>query len=285
MAKGKRAVALFEVINKDKRFERKAAAPPPPKPVVNFSPERAAEAAEMWRRKNADPETIPAAPLPKIKRDPVLIPRLKVIWEKSVCQAAALVERTKSTAVEYQSVLTGTAAALVMIGAVLVVRHLVHPPAQAGSIAQILQNGPAHPSVLNVPADKSSDNTLSPEMAADVMQASDTGGPVTAPVPAEPAAAPGQRIVNLNYVLVQSYFDEKTAIEARDFLNQNGVPCTIERGVKGWRQDFYQVIGLQGFSHLAGSDYINYRKRLDELSVQFSPKGKYKRFQPQAIKW
>lgn len=282
MAKGKRAVALFEVINKDKRFERKAA-PPPPKPIADFSREKAAEAAELWRRKNADPETLPAVPIPKIKRDPVLIPRLKAIWQTSVYRTAEIAQKIKFSVSQHNNVVAGTAAALVVIGAVLLMRHLIHPAAQPASIEAILQSGPAHPSVLNVSTDKSSDNALSPEMAADVMQASDTGGPD--PTPAAPAAQPGQRVVNLNYVLVQSYFDEKTAIEARDFLNQNGVPCTIERGVKGWRADFYQVMGLQGFSHLSGSDYINYRKRLDELSVAFSPKGKYKRFQPQAIKW
>jgi len=283
MAKGKRAVALFEVINKDKRFERKAA-PPPPKPVVNFSPERAAEAAEMWRRKNADPETLPAVPIPRIKPDPVLIPRLKALWQTSVSRIVLFAQSAKVFAARQRNVLAGTAAALVVIGGILLARHSLHHSALTASIGQTLQNGPAHPSVLNVSADNTADNTLSPEMAADVMQASDT----SAPAPVAPDAIPqvqGQRVVNLNYVLVQSYFDEKTAIEARDFLNQNGVPSTIERGVKGWRSDFYQVIGLQGFSHLSGADYINYRKRIDELSTEFSPKGKYKKFQPQAIKW
>ncbi len=90
----------------------------------------------------------------------------------------------------------------------------------------------------------------------------------------------------MNYVLIQSYFEEKTAHEACDFLNQNGIACTIERGVKGWRHDFYQIIGLQGFAHLSGPEYAAYRRRIDDLSARFSPNShSYKRFQPMAIKW
>ena len=96
---------------------------------------------------------------------------------------------------------------------------------------------------------------------------------------------PGRRVVNMHYVLMQSYFEQKTAEEARDFLNQNGIACTIERGVKGWRPDFYQVIGLQGFPRPAGAEYLAYRQRVEELGLQFSPKSRYKRFVPQAIKW
>ena len=74
----------------------------------------------------------------------------------------------------------------------------------------------------------------------------------TGPIPAATSLAqPGARIVNIHYVLMQSYFEEKTADKARDFLAKNGIPCTIERGVKGWRADFYQVIGLQGFTRPA----------------------------------
>ena len=65
MAKGKRAVALFEVIHKDKRFERKNAEPSPvqaeiaplpaeipaSKPVV-ASPELAEQAVELWRKRS-----------------------------------------------------------------------------------------------------------------------------------------------------------------------------------------------------------------------------------------
>jgi len=98
-------------------------------------------------------------------------------------------------------------------------------------------------------------------------------------------AQPGRRVVNMHYVLMQSYFEEKTAEEARDFLNQNGIACTIERGVKGWRPDFYQVIGLQGFPRPSGPEYLAYRHRVEELGLQFSPKSRYKRFVPQAIKW
>ncbi len=97
----------------------------------------------------------------------------------------------------------------------------------------------------------------------------------------EHAGAP----INLNYVLMQSYADEKLADQAYAFLNKNGVPCTIERGVKNWRKDFYLVIGLQGFVRASGPDYAAYRKRIETLSAEFAKPGSYKGFMPQAIKW
>jgi hypothetical protein len=121
---------------------------------------------------------------------------------------------------------------------------------------------------------------LSPELQADVQQASArvTGAAETS------VARPGERIVNMHYVLVQSYLDEKTARQACDFLNNNGVPCTIERGIRGWRPDFYEVVGLQGFARASGTQYTEYRQRIIHLSAMFT-KVRFKRFMPQAIKW
>jgi hypothetical protein len=103
--------------------------------------------------------------------------------------------------------------------------------------------------------------------------------------PASSVFTPTNRQVNLNYLLIQSYGDQKTAQEACDFLNKGGVPCTIEQGVKNWRKDFYLVIGLQGFPRASGPEYIEYRKKIEALSAQFAPPHSYKRFDPIAIKW
>ncbi|HEX4054408.1 MAG TPA: hypothetical protein VHX86_09090 [Tepidisphaeraceae bacterium] len=280
MAKWKRTVALFEVINKDKRFERKAPAAPD-KPPAPFSQTMAAQAADLWKRKNADPETL-TGPNPFKKREPVLIPRLKAMWQSAAARISTSVGMARQWIISQLGAVCGIAVALAVIGAMLLARHHFARQAPVWVVEQNLRNGPPHPAVLLVPSDKpiAPAGDLSPEMAADVMQAGEK-------VPeSDPIAKPGARIVNMHYVLVQSYFDEKTANEARDFLNQNGIACTIERGVKGWRKDFYQIIGLQGFAHPSGAEYVAYRHRIEELSAKFSKNPRsYKRFQPLAIKW
>ena len=130
------------------------------------------------------------------------------------------------------------------------------------------------------PDEKPVANAASTELAADVGQAKPG---VVANVDA--VAKPGARIVNMHYMLIQSYGDEATAKQARDFLQTNGVPCTIERGVKGWRMDFYQVIGLQGFARLRSQEYIDYKENIKKIGAQFSTPRSYKHFEPQPIKW
>ena len=56
MAKGKRAVALFEVIRKDKRFDRKGEGSPVSNPVDDTR-QLSQQAVELWRKKHSDPET------------------------------------------------------------------------------------------------------------------------------------------------------------------------------------------------------------------------------------
>jgi hypothetical protein len=279
MAKGKRTVALFEVINKDKRFERKAPAAPDKSPAP-FSPTMAAQAADLWKRKTADPETL-TGPNPFKKRDPIFIPRLKAKWHASVASAKLAADAARQWIGRQNGAIAGTAVALAVIGAMLLARHFSARPAVLNvSIEQTLRDGPAHPAVLTGPVNvpKVGVTALSPELAADVIQAG-----ANAP---DPIAKPGARIVNMHYVLIQSYFEEKTANEACSFLNKNGIDCTIERGVKGWRMDFYQVIGLRGFPRPSGAEYLAYRHDIEELGKQFSPNPRsYRHFQPQAIKW
>jgi hypothetical protein len=293
MAKGKSAVALFEVLNKDKRFSRKTPEVAQ-KPPVQASPELAAQAVDLWRKKNSDPETWTNKPV-KIRQPlsvsiAARIATFKAGYESGMARSAKTAETVRQWVTRQNSIACGAAAAVIIIGGLALVRHWYQPVGQSIAIERVLRDGPAHPSVLAVSAPAQSIPTqvspgpdaLSPEMQADVQQANDKTGPVPA---ATSLAQPGARIVNIHYVLMQSYFEEKTATEARDFLTKNGIPCTIERGVKGWRADFFQVIGLQGFTRPSGTEYLAYRDRIVKLGQEFSPKSKYKRFQPEAIKW
>jgi hypothetical protein len=289
MAKGKSAVALFEVIHKDKRFDRKTPEVAQ-KPPVEASPELAAQAVDLWRKKNSDPETWTNSPV-KIRESlsakiSARISAFKAGYESGMARSAKTAEAVQAWIVRQDSIACGAAAAIIVIGTLALVRHWYSSTGPAIPIEQVLRDGPAHPSVLAVTATEAQaspdQNPLSPEMQADVQQANDKAAP--SPMTAN-LAQPGARIVNMHYVLMQSYFEEKTADEARDFLIKKGIPCTIERGVKGWRADFYQVIGLQGFGRPSGAEYIAYRDRIVTLGQEFSPKSRYKRFQPEAIKW
>jgi hypothetical protein len=303
MAKGKSAVALFEVISKDKRFGRRNSDSPPLKSAV-FTEEPqhdaqkspvedtanfAARAVDLWRKRNSDPETWTFSPMKIRKSLGARISAVSAACKSILAKAAKIagvVPIVRAWIVRQNSIACGVAAAAIVIGALLGLRHWYRPAPQAQPIEEVLRNGPAHPAVLAIAPEAPSSpapQTLSPEMQADVQQASDKIAAPIAPVSA--LAQPGARIINMHYVLMQSYFEEKTAIEARDFLINHGIPCTIERGVKGWRPDFYQVIGLQGFARPSGAEYQDYIRQIEKLGMEFAPKSRYKRFVPLALKW
>jgi hypothetical protein len=286
MAKGKRAVALFEVIRKDKRFDRKGAPAPEP-PPIDHSRQFAKQAVEQWRKNHSDPETW-MQPGPSLRESIVALrARLQKISSQIQTGCGASIAHARLWISRSNGVIPGIGAAAVVIFAMLSARHFFHPGSPIPAIEDAIRAEPPHPAVLTVGSSRTESQlqnppTLSPEMMADEQQASQKTGPTAAQ---SNLAQPGQRVVNMHYVLMQSYFEEKTAQEARDFLARNGIPCTIERGVKGWRPDFFQVIGLQGFARASGPQYLAYRQHVEDLGERFSPRSRYKRFQPQAIKW
>jgi hypothetical protein len=276
MAKGKRAVALFEVIQKDKRFARKeeSPAPMPPPQTVSIAPGfSAARIKELLRDKKA---------ALGVRDWADSFAKIPAAWRAGAARLTAWARIAQSWAARQNSVVMGAVVALLVIGAVLLARHRIHPVTDTASRTTLVQ-GPAHPSVLAIPTSNAQAQVetsgLSPEMAADIVQA--------APQAAVSMAQPGGRIVNMHYILIQSYLDEKTADAALQFLNANGIACTIEHGVKGWRKDFYQIIGLEGFPRAGGPAYLAYRRKIDNLSILFTQGHlhSYKHFEPEAIRW
>ncbi len=187
-------------------------------------------------------------------------------------------------------VLAGAGALIVLLAAIAIYHHR-HSATSAGDAPAVyvsteqLRKGPPHPSVLDLSGGAPTSPRPSSPGRAQATNSPDAVNPSQA-AQAQSAAAPGAaRQVNMNYVLVQSYGDEKTANEARDFLNANGVPCTIERDIPGWRKDFYLVVGLDPFTRTSTPDFKAYRMRIETLSEKFAPKGGYRKFTPLAIKW
>jgi hypothetical protein len=177
----------------------------------------------------------------------------------------------------------GAAAAVLVIGVIL-----TRQPRQAAGVALTattadqIRRGPAHPEVLNVRESAPASGAPAAKQAG---PAAAPGGAAGNPAPST-AVTNAKRQVNLNYVLIQSYADEKQASEACAFLNANGVPCSIEQNIKGWRSDWYLVVGTTGFPRISTPDFTEYLNRIDAASRKFTnnPKG-FKAFKPQALKW
>jgi hypothetical protein len=290
MAKGKHSVALFEVIQLDSRFKKTAPVDALKTPSWWFKrsggeKDVAAKAATLARTRPA------AAPAPKREHvpdqsiKPVSGPSLVELAEKALInlrrQAQGYVGPRISPLL---SPLSGVAAACIVIVCVLAIRHFTggaHTAEGSAFSTDQLRLGPAHPEVLQVFDGTPATPVQTPKRASTEL--------LRDQVVAEPASnnTPpiATRQINLNYVLMQGYADEVLANKACEFLNKNGVACTIERGVKNWRKDFYLVIGLQGFTRASGPDYVAYKQRVQALSLQFAPATSYKGFKPQAIKW
>lgn len=138
---------------------------------------------------------------------------------------------------------------------------------------------PGNSRPLRVIGDEGSDrDAASPE-------ANSVHGLSTDPEP--PARSDLPRIIGLNYIIVQSYRNEQGAIEARDFLIKNGVPCTAEKAPPTWaaNPNWYCVVTTRGFEHIRTADYINFRKQIEKLGEKFANSGQFKHFEPFPYSW
>src|SRR5207248_3074874 len=104
---------------------------------------------------------------------------------------------------------------------------------------------------------------------------------------AEPAAlGEGARIIGRNYVIVQSYPDEKSANDAKEILINNGVSCTVEKGLPGWGLNtWFSVVGKTGFDRIHSTQFEDYIKNIETTSAKFAGTSKFKRFEPHPYKW
>jgi hypothetical protein len=95
----------------------------------------------------------------------------------------------------------------------------------------------------------------------------------------------GRRIHGLNYVIIQGYPDEASAKAALKVLAENGLGCTIERGLRGLNRDWYIVVGTEGFGRISGREYENYVKKIQAVSDKFTDRKSFKAFDPLPYKW
>jgi hypothetical protein len=288
MAKGKHAAALFEVIHSGRYpqnqgslltpkwwFKRKGRSEDPPRDIgaarpTDSVPDPTASAT------GSDAPARTAMPGVNVSVDP---------------------ERQHITfRVTYTSAIVAVFATLVVVAmAYLVGRKMSAGPAPAvaSETSEQLRQKPPQPDVLNVTPPGSIANNAAeqparePEAAISSRGSEPDGADPRGAAPAPPPE-PGVRSVNLNYVVVQSYPDEKGAAEARDALVKAGINCTIEQGLPrlGLPNTWYAVVGTQGFTKPSNAECQAYLARINQVSEQYArSKRSFKAFQPLAYKW
>jgi hypothetical protein len=208
----------------------------------------------------------------------------------------------------YTTAAVGAFSVLVLIGLAYVTgRQGTRAPAALAAVStDALKKGPAQPGVLDVGRSGSGNGGAraalasvgggSPAVTAERIPAK--GQPAqqqqagrTRPLVQQTSAIveeSARRAINLNYVIVQSYPDRKSADEAAALLNKAGIRCTVEPAPAGFvkNSSWVSVIGTTGFQRLSNSpEFDAYIKAIEKVGAQLSGTAKFKRFQPAAYKW
>jgi hypothetical protein len=311
MAKGKHAAALFEVIQRDKRFERKNGITGVPR---NTDP--ASLSTPKWwfkRRPGADPAPLPVPPAPaplatpppvERRPAPAVVAPPPVRETRSMDLDAPPRRQHVSLRLTYSGVAVGAFALMVAVGLAYVIgRHMSRGPSPV--LAEIpteeLRRRPAQPSVMDVHAASPNivQNTQArviPAPPGNAAVTSKTTGGTRGAAPAPPkfndARPPATLVVDdqtrqygLNYVIVQSYPDKKSAEDVRDLLVKNGVFCSVEQLKHFAAPKWYSVVGIKGFDKIHNSpEFDGYVAEIMRIGDRSGLKG-FKRFEPTAYKW
>jgi hypothetical protein len=313
MAKGKHAAALFEVIHSG-RFPNKPEMRTPKWWFKRKDTEAANSKAQDQPAPSADaPQEDPADPTTGASARAMrgaVAGRTTELQESSNGQSAAEGSHSVDVSVDpkrrqitfrvtYSSAMVTAFAIVVVVGLAYVVGRKVSrgpSPAVASETTEQIRARPPRPDVLNVTPtgntqgasthNGASPSPPAPREAEGGVSAwpSETHQSTTNP----PTVAPDQgRIVGTNYLVIQSYPDEKTAIEVRDLLLQSGIGCTVEnQKLRGLNTGWFHVVGTQGFIRISGADYDAYYKRLEQLSRQIGQgKRSFKGFALLPYKW
>jgi hypothetical protein len=286
----KRKTALFEVFQ---GMQKKASAPPP---IM-----RALRVPRWWHRRKAQSDgasfapvvSEPAATTTAIER---FLPAREVHTETAPSRPGVRVsvdstDQTISLVLSYSSAAVACFTVVVLVGMAYVVgKHTSRGP-------------------LPLLAEKTTEEVRRDKPRADVLNlAKDSGNEPITPTPVQPLKSPTKkasltgpaapttgtgldthRTIGWNYVIVQSYPDEKDAINARDILIKHGIFCTVEPAPANWTQSswkMYSVIGLTGFDRVRNSpEFENYKAAIIKVSDEYAGRSKFKRFDPSAYKW
>lgn len=151
---------------------------------------------------------------------------------------------------------------------------------------EAIKNGPVQPGGMDVAAGAGTPAVSAPPAAAQ------------SPVPVAPAgvaeteaglmAGHETRTAGLNYVIIQSYKDAKTASEAVDALRKAGIGCTVEKNLP-WAPSWHVVLGTTGFVKTNTPEYREYTRKIMAVSEKFANvpgAAKWRKFEPNnAYRW
>ena len=253
MAKGKPNLAFLEALNRDKRRR----GDPAPGGVFK-TPEWFNKAAA------ASPQQRPTA-------------------GTSAGQGLFALTQPNSFRLTYTRIAAAAMLLLIVVMAGYIVFHKSEPPKLSAGI-QPERSAVPQASVMDVPAGRSV-VTAPPPIPAPGSATPPAVNPAPQESSANAAPAAGSRVVGMNYVVFQSYKDEKMADEAKDALVAGGIGATVEKG-HPYAPTWFVVIGTQGFPPKANSaSYLQYLNKCKVISEKFAGKSKWKQFEPNAYKW
>jgi hypothetical protein len=174
---------------------------------------------------------------------------------------------------------------LVLMGLAFVVgKHLAERSGDDPAI-QAIRTGQADPGVLNLdhtespgvtarPAGSDASNSPAPQAQPHAAAASSDAAVATGPV---------KRTIGLDYLVVQSYPTQKSAQDAADMLTENGVPCTVEHGLR-WAPNWYSVVTVAGYPpHSDEGDTLV--ESIRKAAADQAKLGHRWRFEPQGYQW
>lgn len=281
MATRKPSTALFEVIHSGQRIGSSGALRTP----MWWFKSRFRSAASTF------PAAAPVQAEPRVTTAAIAAPREELPVGRSTVQFSF--DRDRQEIMLRLRITTAIVAAFTLLVTIALAyavgRHIAGGPSPAYAAASTdeLRQMPATPGALDIAPRTSSTITTTPRPLAPTVISQRPSAPA-AVLPSNNGVDTDQaRSIGLNYILVQSYPNEKLATEARDFLLKSGVSCTVERGPKDWASDpsWCSVITTAGFLHIHSPEYEAASKAITTLGEQFAGKKSFKRFEPHAYKW
>lgn len=303
MAKGKHAAALFEVIHADRRYGKKT------------SPADSLSTPKWWFKGKGKVRlegVAPVAPAQSAPPPPVTAPVASdpqpidylppALSDPAARQVDVRVNSDRQEInfkLTYTSAIVGGFALLVVLSLAYVIGRKMNAGPAAAVAATVstndLRKGAPQKGVMDLAkAQRNGVTSIAPEgdESAKVIDA-----PPTARAPAPPplvksntAVLPfdGRRLVNQNYVVVQSWpaQEKEHAIEAAKLLNEANIGATVVQGLPGWQPTWFSVVGTMPFERTKNNPvYDAYKKSIMDVSAKYAGKTKWKRFEPMAKKW
>ena len=159
---------------------------------------------------------------------------------------------------------------------------------------EVVMKSPARSDVLNVGSGPQAKAAEAHDGVGQPPRLSSSGTPLNYYEPSLPMAdvrVDTNRVIGRNYAIIASYGDEQIAQASAKFLNDNGIPCTVEHNLhlRGFPQSEFTLVGTTGFGRISANECTAYQAKIDKLSDQFTKVSRgqrtYRAFQHTLYKW